>query len=110
MVGFIGLLFGNIALGQIGNIPGTTATNITSVGGIIDVLRNIIRYVYILFFIIAIAFILMAAFTYLTAGGDPEKVGEAKNRLIYAAVAIVVALLSVALETIITNFLTNPTA
>jgi len=39
-------------------------------------------------------FILYAAFIYLTAGGDPEKVKTASNQLIYAAVAIAVALVA----------------
>lgn len=110
MVSFFGLALSGVAFGQIANIPGVTNTGITTVGGIMDVIKNVIRWIYILFFIIAVALVLMAAFTYLTAGGDSEKVKEAKNRIIYAAVAIVVALLSVALETIITNFLTNPSA
>lgn len=107
----IGLLvFGNVALGQVANIPGVGIVGPSTVGGIVDIIRQVVRWVYIIFFIIAVLLIIFAAFTYLTAGGDPEKVAEAKNRLIYAAVAIAVAFLAVGFEVIVRNFLTTPGA
>ena len=42
--------------------------------------------------VLAVVFVLVAAFKYLTASGDPEKVKAASHQLIYAAVAIVVAI------------------
>ena len=103
-------LFGNIALAQIANIPGTQPTGVSTVGQIVDLIRFIVRWVYIIFFIIAVLFIIFAAFTYLTAAGDDEKVKKAKSQIIYAAVAIIVALLSVAFETIIRTFIQAPRA
>lgn len=90
------------------SLPGAN-TNITTVSGLVDILRGVVRWVYILFFIIAVLFIIFAAFTYLTSAGDPEKVGTAKNQLIYAAVAIAVALLAVGFQSIVSNFLAAPT-
>ncbi|MEK7114473.1 MAG: hypothetical protein AAB698_00455 [Patescibacteria group bacterium] len=104
------LIFGNVAIGQVANIPGVERIGPSTVGGIVDVIRQVVRWVYIIFFIIAVLLIIFAAFTYLTAGGDPEKVAEAKNRLIYAAVAIAVAFLAVGFEVIVRNFLTTPGA
>ncbi len=105
------LLLGNVAIGQVTTIPGITPiSNVTTVGGLVDVIRNIVRWVYIIFFILAVMFIIFAAFSYLTAGGDPEQVGKAKSRIIYAAVAIAVALLAVGFEVIIRNFLASPGA
>jgi len=43
--------------------------------------------------IIAIIFVLIAAFKYLTAAGDPEKVKSASHTLVYAAVAVGVPLI-----------------
>ncbi len=107
----IGLLvFGNVAIGQVANIPGVDRVGPTTVGGIVDIIRQVVRWVYIIFFIIAVLLVIMAAFTYLFAGGDPEKVGEAKSRLIYATVAIAVAFLAVGFEAIVKNFLTTPGA
>lgn len=107
----IGLLvFGNVAIGEVANIPGVDRIGPSTVGGVVDIIRQVVRWVYIIFFIIAVLLIIFAAFTYLTAGGDPEKVAEAKNRLIYAAVAIAVAFLAVGFEVIVRNFLTTPGA
>lgn len=91
----------NLPIPQVG--PGT-------VGGIVNLVRAIVQWLYIIFFILAVLFILWAAILYLTAAGDPEKVGKAKNLLIYAVVAIIVAFLAVAFETIIGTFLTSPQA
>ena len=107
----IGLLvFGNVAIGQVANIPGVDRIGPSTVGGVVDIIRQVVRWVYIIFFIIAVLLIIFAAFSYLWAGGDPEKVNEAKNKLIYAAVAIAVAFLAVGFEVIVRNFLTTPGA
>lgn len=82
----------------------------TTVGGLVDRFAGIVRWVYIIFFTVAVLLILLAAFTYLTAAGDEEKLKQARDRLIYAAVAIVVALLAVGFRAIIENFLRTPTA
>ena len=102
------LLLGNVAIGQVAQIPGIQQTGPTTIGGLVDVLKGVIRWTYIIFFVIAVMFILFAAFSYLTAGGDAEKITTAKNRVIYAAIAIIVALLAVGFEVIIRNFLTSP--
>ena len=105
------LLLGNVAIGQVvAQIPGIQQTGPTTVGGLVDVLKGVIRWIYIIFFVIAVMFIIFAAFSYLTAGGDPEQVSKAKSRIIYAAVAIAVALLAVGFEVIIRNFLVSPGA
>lgn len=51
--------------------------------------------------VLAVVFVLVAAFKYLTAAGDPEKVKSAGSTLIYAAVAIVVALFARGLPLIV---------
>ncbi|MEK7634681.1 MAG: hypothetical protein AAB396_02265 [Patescibacteria group bacterium] len=97
------LLIGSSVLAV--TIPGITQTGPTTVSGVVDILRNIVKWVYIVFFIIAVMFILFAAYTYLMASGDPEGVTKARNEIIYAAVAIIVALLAVGFDTAIATFL-----
>lgn len=97
------------AQGTIANVP-ITRVGPGTVGGLADLLRAIVRWVYIGFFILAVFFILYAAFLYLTAAGNDEAIGRAKKVLIYAVVAIVIAFLAVGFETIIGTFLTNPSA
>ena len=59
--------------------------------GILNVLTNWLLTALI---VLAGIFVVIAAYSYLTAAGDEEKVKGAKNKIIYAAVAIVVGLLS----------------
>ena len=100
------LMFGNTIMAQnpipsIPEIRGRTG----SVSGLVAIFTDIVKWIYTIFFIVAVMFVIFAAFTYLTAGGDAEKVGNAKSQIIYAAVAIIVALLAVSLQAIIRNFL-----
>lgn len=114
MVGLVTLsLLANVAVGQLSNpqIPGVTAVSrVSTVGGLVDTIRFVVRWVYIIFFVIAVLMIIFAAFTYLTAAGNEEKVKKARDMIIYAAVAVAVALLAVGFEQIIRTFLESPTA
>lgn len=78
---------------------------ITSPQKIFDILAKIAQWTYTIFFIVAIIFILVAAFNFLTAQGDPEKVKNARTQIIWACVAIAIALISVAAAQIIYNFI-----
>ncbi|MFH1347052.1 MAG: pilin [Spirochaetota bacterium] len=91
------------------DLPGAN-TSITTVSSLVDIIRGVVKWIYTIFFIIAVLFIIFAAFTYLTAGGDPEKTTKAKNQLIYATVAIAVALLALGFQSIVANFLASPTS
>lgn len=72
---------------------------------IINILKNIVTFMYRIFFIAATGFILWAAFTYLMAGQDAKKVEQAKDQLKYAVIAIVVALVAGGASLIIESFL-----
>ena len=73
------------------------------VDGIIVFLQAVIIKVYQIFFIVAVGFILWAAFIYLTAGGDSAKVDQAKKRLMNAVIAIVIALVASGVSSIISS-------
>lgn len=81
------------------------SSNVETVGGIVNILENILRWVYTIFFIVAALFIIIAAFHYLTAQGNPEKVGSAKDMMIYAVVAIVIALIAMSIPFLLRNFI-----
>ncbi len=55
---------------------------------------------------LAAAFILYAAFLYLTGSGDEKSVASAKNTIVYAVVAIIVAFVSKGLVNIVQGLLT----
>jgi len=58
------------------------------------VLNNIIDWLFYIILIAAIFMVLVAAFTFLTAAGDPEKTTKARNYILYAIVAVIVAFLA----------------
>ena len=49
----------------------------------------------------AVLMVVVAAFQFLTAGGDPEKVGGARDKVVYAIVAVLVGALAWAIITLI---------
>lgn len=83
---------------------------IDNVEDVYDILRGALTVLRTIFFIIAAIFIVIAAFKYLTAQGDPEKVGTARQMIIYAVIAIAVALLATVVDNVVENFLTAPPA
>ncbi len=60
----------------------------------LNIVNTIIDYLFTILLVLSVVFILLAAFKYLTAGGDEEKIGSAHKILLWAVVAIAVALLS----------------
>lgn len=74
---------------------------------IFAILAKIVRYGYTIFFITAVLFILMAAFNFLTAKGDPAKITSARSQILWAIVAIIIAMLSVGAASIISNFIST---
>lgn len=63
-------------------------------GNLVNIINGIINWAFGLLLLLAAIFIIWAAFLYLTSGGDEEKIKSAKNYIIYAVVAIVVAALA----------------
>lgn len=96
-----------VAMAQPVTIPGEFAPppQYTTFQGILNLIGRIFGILQVLFFLAAAFFVLYAAFLYLTSGGDQEKVGIAKNYILYAAVAVAVALLATAVGPIVRSFL-----
>ncbi|KKR89198.1 MAG: hypothetical protein UU85_C0004G0038 [Candidatus Wolfebacteria bacterium GW2011_GWA2_42_10] len=86
-----------------GKLP--EGAGIKEVSDLVGILTKVLAWIYTILFIIAIIFILIAAFTYLTAQADPEKIKTATRQIMWAAVAIAVALISVSINVIISNFI-----
>lgn len=63
-------------------------------GDFLDIVNTVIDWFFTILLVLSVVFILWAAFKYLTAGGDEEKIGAAHKILLWAVVAIAVALLS----------------
>lgn len=81
-----------LAFAQVDQLP--TVQNVSNVQGLQLVICRVAGFVFGFLIILAIVYVLVAAFRYLTAGGDPEKITKANHTLIYAAVAVAVAVLA----------------
>ncbi|MBU6500506.1 MAG: hypothetical protein KGJ89_01600 [Patescibacteria group bacterium] len=83
----------------------TVTSPVTSIGGFIGLICTAINWLFTFLIVLAVLFVLLAAFKYLTASGDPEKVKGASHQLIYAAVAVAVAVLAKGIPLIVGSFL-----
>ena len=89
------------------NIP---QGNITSLQGVLNLFCVIFAWAFYFLIALTVIFVLVAAFKYLTAGGDPEKVKSASHMLLYAAIAIVVGILAKAVPSLIGSVLNSGTS
>jgi uncharacterized membrane protein len=85
-----------------GSIPGAS---VTSISGVLGLICNFFGWAFFFLIALVVIFVIVAAFRYLTAAGDPEKVKKAGSTLLYAAVAVGVALLARAIPLIVSSFL-----
>src|SRR3989344_9471129 len=94
-----------------GSTSGGTDPNFTaptppqSIGEFEDLIVTVVNWLFSFLVFLAIVFVMIAAYKYLTASGDPEKVKSASNTLIYAAIAIAVALLARGLPFLISGLI-----
>ena len=85
--------------GEICNLGNQTGPS--TVSGWVDVLIMVVKWLYTIVFIVAVLFILLAAFNFITSKGDATKTGTAKKQLLYAVIGIAVALLSYGVVTLV---------
>ena len=103
-----------VASAQFQGPPGVTApsspiTSVQGLAGATGLFCVIINWLFYLLLVAAVVFVLIAAFKYLTAAGDPEKVKSAGSTLLYAAIAVVVALIAKGIPLIASSFIGGST-
>ena len=81
--------------------PPLTQLSGTTTGSVEYLFLQLLKWLIAVFWILAVGFVIWAAFTFLFADGDEGKIGEAKNRLKYAVIAAAVALLSTGINVIV---------
>ena len=74
-----------IAVAQTGNVPDMTG------GETIDALERLVDWLFTILLIVAVIFLVIAAFGFITASGDPEKVAKSRNFVLYALIGVAVA-------------------
>src|SRR3989344_4073268 len=73
-----------------GKIP----TTVTSGSGLLGLIDNTTDWIFAIILLFSVIMIVLAGWQLISAGGDPLAVTQAKNKLIYAVIGIIVALLA----------------
>lgn len=81
------------------------AQAITTVCDIVLLVENIRDYFSIIVGAMAVFMFLYAALMWMTAGGDEEKIGKAKQYLIYAAIGAIIFILAYSLTGILATWI-----
>ncbi len=85
-----------------------TYTGLTE-GDIRTTIANIIRVAMSLLGIVAVVIILIGGFTWMTAGGNDEKVGQAKKWIFAGVIGLAIILSAYAIATFVINSLVSAT-
>ena len=72
---------------------------------IMNTIYTVTDWLFIGIVILVVIFILLGAYSILTAGGSPEKVNTGRSYIIYAVVGLIIALLAKLIPTIAKNFI-----
>lgn len=68
-------------------------------------LCTVVAWIFTLLVILTVIYVLFAAYNYLTSSGEEEKIKKANHQLLYAAIALIVAILSKAIPAFVGIFL-----
>lgn len=98
-----------LALAQSGiTTPVAPPTILFNFQTVINILNTAVTWIFTVFLIVAVIFIIVAAFRYLFSGGDAAAIKKATQAVIFAAVAIAVALLSIAIRFVVQQIVGSP--
>jgi len=65
---------------------------ITKVEDLLELVNRIVTYIFTFVLAVAAVFLMMAGFNFMTAGGDPMKLGKARSMLTNALIGIAIAI------------------
>lgn len=66
------------------------------------IVNNVANWIFVILTAVAVIVIMLAAWTFITNAGDPEKAGAARNYIIWSAVGLAVAMLAKAIPSVVT--------
>ena len=88
-------------------IPCPPTSSTADQNSIYTILSRVIRILFYALMFFAVIMILIAAFSYLTAKGDTEKVEKARSAILYAVIAIAIGVLARSVPFIVSSFVTT---
>ena len=92
-----------------GDAPNLPPSPITGYNSVVAILTRITNWLFGILILLAVIFFVLAAYKYLTSAGDPAKVKEATNTLVYGTIAVVVALVARGIPFIVASFIGTDT-
>lgn len=102
------IMFPLFVLAQGGGAPAQLpTTNLTTLEQVLGLLTRVADWMFAFLLVLAVIFIIIAAFKFLTGKGDAKANTDAKNAIIWALVAVGVAVLAKALVAVVQNFFLN---
>lgn len=84
-------------------VPPENAPNIDTM----TALNNLTNWLFSILIVVAAIFLIRAAYTFITAEGDSDKISSAKTDILYVLIAVAVALLARGLVGLVKNII-NP--
>lgn len=94
-----------VSLAQTGNLDNPPPPPITTVEQILELVGKILGWFATIFWIFAVGAIFYAAFLFLTASDNPERVKKAKKQLLYAVIAIAIGIIAYGVPSLLSSFL-----
>ena len=89
---FLGFLFlAQYSLAAVKSVKNITGSPFSTMTGLVNTIFTIARWFEIIVIVLAVIFLLMGAFNYITAGGDSDALDRAKKYLQYGILGIVLA-------------------
>lgn len=92
-----------VALGQVQTLPSGPQT----IGDFLALLDKLANWLFSILLIVAVVFIVYAAFKFVTAGGNPGEIEQARHMVLYAVIGIVIAVAAKGFVAVAKSFVTG---
>lgn len=105
---FAPLLVANAQLNKNLTCDSTTGLNCNAGTTVNGLIKTVISWLLGIAFAVAVLFLIVGGFLYITAGGNEEQVEKGKSTVINAIIGIVIIVLSYVIISVISQFVANP--
>jgi len=97
------ILTGFLALPVIGLAQGTAPIVPTDSSAVFQTASTVVNWAFWILLFAAAIVIIVSAYTFLTAAGDPDKTKTARNLVLYAVIAVIVGFLAKAVISLVAS-------
>ncbi len=91
-----------------GNQIPTAGVNLNTREGVVALIAKIIEWALYLSGAVAVIFVIIGGYRYLTAGGNEETATKARKSVVNALIGLVIIILAYVIVNVVTNFVTRP--